>query len=102
MRGLLRLDRLAQALALFVGADPLRDADVIDGRQVHDVAARQGHVARDARALRADGLLRDLDDDLLALAHDLADGRLLRDAHRVVRPLRAALIAPAGAAAAAA
>ena len=37
-----------------------------------------------ARALGADRLLGDLDDDLLALAHDLADGRGLGDARRLV------------------
>jgi hypothetical protein len=50
---------------------------VVDRREVDDVAARQRDVARDARALGADGLLRDLDEDLLALADDLADGRRL-------------------------
>jgi hypothetical protein len=78
------IDRIPQARALFLRADALRDADVIDRRQEHHVAARQRDVARDARALRADGLLRDLHEDLLSLAHHLADRRRLRDARRLV------------------
>src|SRR5690606_6161993 len=77
----------------------LRDADVIDRRQVHDVAARERDVARAACALRADRILRHLDDDLLALLDDLADGRRLRDAPRqgLSRAAAAALAAPAAA-----
>ncbi len=58
----------------------LRDADVIDRGQVHDVAAGQRDVAGAPGALGADGLLGDLDDDLLAFADDLADGGGLREA----------------------
>ncbi len=57
---------------------------MIDRRQVDDVAARQRDVAGDAGALGADGLLGDLDEDLLALAHDLADGGALGDARRLL------------------
>src|SRR5262249_36549859 len=58
-------DDLAKPAALLVGADAPRDADVIDRGHEHEVASRQRDVAGRARALRADGLLRDLDDDLL-------------------------------------
>ena len=100
--GFMRLDGLAQARALLVRADALRDADVIDRRQVHDVAARQRDVARAARALGADRILGDLDDDLLALADDVADRRRLRDAtgHAVAAAVTAARVMSAGASAA--
>ena len=40
--------------------------DVIDGRHVDHIAAGQGDVRGDARALLAERLLGDLDDDFLA------------------------------------
>src|SRR5215207_1010159 len=70
------LDELAQALALGVGLDLARDADVLDGRHVDEEAARERDVRGDARALRGDGLLGDLDDDLLPLAEEVCNHRL--------------------------
>src|SRR5918998_940634 len=70
------LDELAQALALLVALDLARDADVLDGRHVDEVAARQRDVRGDARALGGDGLLGDLDDDLLTLAQKVCNHRL--------------------------
>ncbi len=81
-RRLHAVDRLAQPRALLVAADALADADVLERRQVHDVAAGQRDVAGAPGALGADGLLGDLDDDVLALLDDVADGRGLREATR--------------------
>src|SRR5439155_1877764 len=93
--GLDRLDGLAKAAALLVGADALRDADLIDGRHVHDVAAGQRDVARDASALGADGLFRDLDDDLLSFAHDFANGCRTRKTRGLALAVStASLVAP--------
>ena len=80
--GLHALDGLAQARPLLVAADPLAHAHVLERRQVHDVSPRQRDVARAARALRADRLLGDLDDDLLPLFDDVADRRRLRQPPR--------------------
>ncbi len=65
-----------QALALFVGVDLARDADMIDRRHVDQEAARQRDVAGDARALLADGLLGNLDQDFLAFLQQIGDQRL--------------------------
>ena len=56
---------LAQPLALLVG-QPARDADAVAVRHVHEVAARDRDLHREARALRPDRVLGDLHDDLLA------------------------------------
>ena len=58
-------DETAQARAIFGGDDFARDADVIDGGHVDQEAAGQRDVAGDARALFAERLLGDLDDDFL-------------------------------------
>ena len=63
-----------QPLALFVGRDLARDADVVDRRHVDQEASRQRDVAGDARALLADGLLGNLDQNLLAFLQQVADG----------------------------
>ncbi len=80
-----RVDDLAQTVALASGTDSLAHPSVFDGRQVDDVAARERDVAGDTRTLGANGLLRDLDDDLVALFHDLGDG------HRASHPELGAL-----------
>ena len=69
------LDDGAEAVALGVVVDAARHADVAGLRHVDDVAARDGHEGGDARALGAERLLGDLDQDLLALAQHLLDGR---------------------------
>ncbi len=81
------VDRLPEARPLFVAADALADPDVLERRQVDDVPTGQRDVARAARALRPDGLLGDLDDDLLALFDDVPYRRGLRQASgRPARP----------------
>ena len=73
------LDDAAQAAPLVARLDLARHADVVDGRHVDEKAARQAQVRRDARALRAERLLHDLDDDLLPFLEqvfDLGRGRL--------------------------
>src|SRR5882724_8699241 len=52
--------------AIFRGDDFARDAGVMDGGHIDQEAARQRDVAGDARALFAERLLGDLDDDILA------------------------------------
>src|SRR5713226_4055021 len=70
--GALRLRHQApQARALLCGADLPRDADVVHGGHVHQVAAGQGHVAGDPRPLLAQRLLGDLHNDLLACPQHL-------------------------------
>ena len=63
----------AQAAALGAIVDLARDAHVIDGGHEHQKAARNGDVRREAGALGAERLLRDLDDDFLALVEELLD-----------------------------
>ena len=69
---------MAQARAVFRGSNLTRDASVIEGRHVNKKAAGQSDVARDARALFAERLLRDLHDDFLALLQHV--GNQLRTA----------------------
>src|SRR5262249_36287849 len=90
VRRLDRLDGLAQAHALFFGADALRNADLVDGGHVHEVTARERAVAGGARPFRPDRLFRDLHDALLPLAHALADRCRARQARGI-----ALTIAPA-------
>ena len=70
-------DDALQALALFVGGDLARDADVIHRRHVNQEASGQRDVAGDARALLADGLLGNLDQDLLPFLQQVGDERLI-------------------------
>jgi hypothetical protein len=65
---------LAQVLALGLVADALRDADVRVLRQVHEEPAGDRDLRREPRALAADGVLHDLDEERLALAQDPLDG----------------------------
>lgn len=82
--GLDALDDLLEALALLLVADALAHADVLDRRHVDDVATGEGHVAGDARALRADGALRDLDREALAFLQHVADRGLARETARAL------------------
>ena len=72
------LDDAAQARALVAAVDLARDADVIDGRHEDQEAAGQRDVTGQARALRAERLLRHLDDDVLPFLQQLFDLRLGR------------------------
>ena len=76
--GMVGLEDALQAQALFVAGDLARDAHVLHRRHVDHVAAGQGDVRRDARALLAERLLGDLDDDLLALFQQFGDRRQRR------------------------
>ena len=69
-------DNAAQARALLAAVDLPRDADVIHGRHEHQEASRQRDMTRQARALGAERLLGDLDDDVLAFLEQLFDLRL--------------------------
>jgi hypothetical protein len=70
-----RFDDVAQPAALAIRGDAPGDPDVVDRRHEHQVAPRQRDVARGPRALGADGLLRDLDDDLLTFLEEVLDAR---------------------------
>src|SRR5580658_274499 len=62
-----------EALALFVGVDLAADAHVRHSRHEDQEAAGQSDVAGDAGALLGDGLLGDLDQDLLAGLEQVGD-----------------------------
>jgi len=62
-----------ETLALLVGGDFAADADVGDGGHKDQEAAGKGNVRCDARALLGDGLLGDLDENLLAGFEQVAD-----------------------------
>src|SRR6185369_11224449 len=72
-----------QPLAFFLRADLPRVAVVIHGRHVDQIAAGQRDMASDARALLADGLLRNLHQNLLAFFQEITD---LRKWHAEVAP----------------
>src|SRR6202162_2889569 len=59
-------DEAAQTRAIIGAGDFARDADVIDGRHVHEKTSGQSDVTGDARALFAERLFGDLDDYILA------------------------------------
>ena len=69
-----QLELAAQAFALGLVLDALRDADVRILRQVDQEPARQAHLRRQARALGADRVLDHLHEQRLALVQDLLDG----------------------------
>ena len=72
-----RLQLAAQALALGLVLDPLRDADVRVLRQVHEQAPGKAHLRRQPRALGADRVLDHLHEQRLALVQDLLDRLVL-------------------------
>ena len=73
MPGAVLLQDALQPQPFFVAGDLARHADVLERRHVDHVAAGQGDVRGDARALLAERLLGDLNDDLLAFAQQVAD-----------------------------
>jgi hypothetical protein len=62
-----------EALALLIGGDFAADADVRDGGHEDQEAAGQGDVRGDAGALFGDGLLGDLNQNLLAWLQEVGD-----------------------------
>src|SRR5690606_9251206 len=68
---------LAEARALVAALDLAAHAHVRGEGHVHEEAPRQGDLRGEPRALRADGLLGDLDEDVLALLQVLLDRREL-------------------------
>src|SRR6185312_5427930 len=66
-------DQALQPGPLLVAGDLARDPDVMHRRHVDQVAARQRQVAGDARDLLAQGLLGELDQDLLPFLQQVAD-----------------------------
>ena len=71
------LQNALQPQALFVAGDLARHAHVLERGHVDHVASRQGDVRSDARALLAQRLLGDLNDDLLAFLQQVGDGNWL-------------------------
>ena len=70
-----RIQDLPQALALGFILDLARDAHLAHARHHHEDAAGDGEIGRQGRALGADALLDDLDDDLIAPAKAALDRR---------------------------
>jgi hypothetical protein len=66
----------AEAAALLPGVDLPRHADVVDRRHEHEEPPWHRRVGGEARALGAERLLGDLNDDLLPLFQELFDLRL--------------------------
>jgi len=75
-------------LALGLALDLLRDADVRLLRQVDERAARDAHLRRQARALRADRVLDHLHHQRLTFEHDLLDRLVRRARLRLAREPR--------------
>ncbi len=71
-------DDAAQPRALVARFDLARHADVIDRRHEHQKPSRHRDVRGQPRALGAERLLDDLDQDLLAFLQQVLDLRLLR------------------------
>src|ERR1700730_12955808 len=73
-------DEATQTRAIISAGDFARDADVIDGRHVHEKTSGQSDVTSDARTLFAERLLGDLDDYILTSLEHF--GNELRAARR--------------------
>ena len=69
-------DDAAQAAALVARLDLARDADVVDRRHEDQEPPGHRHVRGEPRALGAERLLDDLDDDLLPFLEEVFDLRL--------------------------
>ena len=82
------LDDAAQAGALFSGLDLPGDADMVHGRHEHEEAAGHGHVRGETRALGAERLLDDLDENFLPFFQQVFDANI------GAIPLVAAIAAP--------
>src|SRR6266702_4727069 len=87
-------DSAAQARAIFGRDNFARHSRVVDGRHVNQEAARQRDVARDTRALFAERLFGDLDDDVLTGLQHLGDE--LRTARRTGMPSLITPVMPRG------
>ena len=74
-----------EALALFVGGDLAADADMRDGGHEDQEAAGEGYVRGDARALLGNGLLGDLDQNLLVGLEQVADDGEIGHLHGAAR-----------------
>ncbi len=79
-----------EALALLVRGDFAADADVGDGGHEDQEAAGEGDMRGDAGALLGDGLLGDLDQNLLAGLEQVADDGQIGGLHGAARGTAAA------------
>ncbi len=89
------LDDAAQAVALVARFDLAGHADVIDRRHEDEKPPGERRVRRQPRALGAQRLLGDLDDDFLAFLEELLDFRLW-PAVAALAPIAAARLAVPG------
>ena len=80
-----------QPLALFVRSDLAAHADVAHRGHEDQEASRQGDMRSNARALFGDGLLGDLNQNLLAGLEQVADDGQVRGLHRMARGTAAAI-----------
>src|SRR5579872_7483481 len=64
---------MPQARPLFRRSDLAGDARMVQRRHVNKIPPGQSYVARDARALLAERLLRDLHDDFLSLLQEIGN-----------------------------
>ncbi len=69
------LHDLAEPLPLLAVLDAAGNADVVHAGHHNEIPARDADVGGDPRTLGADGLLRDLDDDVLAFLQKVLDLR---------------------------
>ena len=69
----MRLQNSLQPVPFFIARDLARNAQVIDARHVDHVASRQRDVRSDARALLAQRLFGNLNDDFLAGLQQIGD-----------------------------
>src|SRR5208337_2425039 len=88
-------DQAAEARAVFGAGNLARNADVVDGRHVHQETAGKRDVTCDARALLAQRFLGDLHDDILACLQHFRNQ--LRPARRSVSAVMSAMRAVAAA-----
>ena len=75
--GTLALQNAFQPEAFFVAGDLARNAHMFERGHVDHEASRQGDMRGDARALLSQGLLGDLNDDLLTFFQKVGDRNLL-------------------------
>ncbi len=89
------VDDLPEPPPLLLVGDPAADAHVVDRGHEDQVPAGDADVRGEPGALAADGVLRDLDHDLLAHLEQVLDADLLARLGPVLAPVPLAVAAPA-------
>src|SRR5580704_12991903 len=85
------VDEMAEAGTIFGGRNFARDAGVVERWHIDEEAAGQSDVAGDTRALFAERLFGDLDDDFLSLLQRIGDELRAARRLRAMRAVAAAL-----------